>query len=179
MDDELVFVDEEPADQDPSAAGPPWVVLVVDDDQMVLEVTALVLEDFVFKGRRLQLVNCVSAAEAAEVLARRDDVAAILLDVVMETDTAGLDLVRYIRGPMSNQKVRIVLRTGQPGPIPEHDIIRAYEINDYWQKTDLTAKYLIAALIFALRDYDDIVATAALKHAPGHTESLRALSGGA
>ena len=36
----------------------------------------------------------------------------------METDDAGLRLVKRIREELKNQLVRIVLRTGQPGQAP-------------------------------------------------------------
>jgi len=42
----------------------------------------------------------------------------VLLDVIMETDQAGLDLVEFIRDTLKNETVRIILRTGQPGQAP-------------------------------------------------------------
>lgn len=157
MNEEIVFAnEEEPDHQRGEDAKTPWVILVVDDDQMVQEITALALEDFVFEGRRLELIKSYSAKEAESVLASRSDIAVILLDVVMETATAGLDLVPRIRGLLGNQQVRIVLRTGQPGRFSEAEIVRNIAINDYLHKTELTTKKLEMALIFALRDYQDI-----------------------
>ncbi|MBL0029243.1 MAG: hypothetical protein IPO95_09300 [Rhodanobacteraceae bacterium] len=66
----------------------------------------------------------------------------MLLDVVMESDQAGLDLVKVIRNELGNRFVRIVLRTGQPGQAPEQDVIANYDINDYKDKTELTAQKL-------------------------------------
>ena len=51
-----------------------------------------------------------------ELLAQPIDIAVVLLDVVMETDSAGLELVDFIRKELRNETVRIILRTGQPGP---------------------------------------------------------------
>ncbi|MBY0430932.1 MAG: histidine kinase, partial [Rhodospirillales bacterium] len=99
-----------------------------------------------------------SGAEALEMLARHDEVAVILLDVVMETDDAGLRVVRAIRKDMSNRAVRIILRTGQPGQAPEREVILGYDINDYKGKTELTAQKLFTTAIAALRSYDDIMA---------------------
>ena len=81
----------------------------------------------------------------------------ILLDVVMETDHAGLQLVERIRDEMKNRQVRIILRTGQAGQAPERDVIVKYDINDYKAKTDLTATNLFTAMVSGLRSYRDIL----------------------
>src|SRR6202043_542720 len=82
--------------------------------------------------------------------------AAVLLDVIMETDVAGLDLVEYIRNEIQNETVRIILRTGQPGQAPERRVIVQYDINDYKAKTELTADKLFTALTAALRSYQQL-----------------------
>ncbi|MEO7013440.1 MAG: DUF3369 domain-containing protein, partial [Dokdonella sp.] len=64
--------------------------------------------------------------------------------------------VRTIRGKLDNQFVRIVLRTGQPGQAPEHEVVAAYDINDYKEKTELTAQKLSTTLYAALRAYRDM-----------------------
>lgn len=156
MSDELVFSDDHPevTVRHPS---PPWQVLIVDDDPAVHEVTRLVMSDFAMDGRPLQFTHCYSANEARTMLAERDDIALILLDVVMESDQAGLDLVRYIREQLKNLQVRIVLRTGQPGQAPEEQVIRDYDINDYKEKTDLTRRKLITVFYAGLRAYRDLM----------------------
>ena len=114
MSDDLVFSDEpsNPAELEDAA---PWQVLIVDDERGVHDVTKLVMADFEMDGRPVEFLDCYSAAEARVLLASRNDIALILLDVVMETDLAGLDLARYIRQDLGNLNVRIVLRTGQAG----------------------------------------------------------------
>lgn len=136
----------------------PWVILVVDDEPQVHEVTALVMNDFRFAGRRLSFLHAYSAAEARTILRAHDDIALILLDVVMETETAGLDLAREIREDMRNTRSRIVLRTGQPGQAPEERVIQDYDINDYKEKTELTKRKLVTTFFSALRGYRDILA---------------------
>ena len=84
------------------------------------------------------------------------DVAAVLLDVIMETDVAGLELVEYIRNELKNETVRIILRTGQPGQAPERRVIVDYDINDYKAKTELTADKLFTSLTAALRSYQQL-----------------------
>jgi len=84
------------------------------------------------------------------------DLALILLDVVMETDNAGLELVRYIRSELKNRMVRIILRTGQPGKAPERSVIIDYDINDYKEKTELTFQKLYTSVVSCLRSYRDL-----------------------
>ncbi|NUB20252.1 PAS domain S-box protein, partial [Azospirillum formosense] len=152
-DDEILFADEEGEDGDETL---PWPILVVDDEDDVHSMTALLLDDVEFQGRGLELIGCRSAAEARAVLGCRRDIAVILLDVVMEEEDAGLTLVRWIRGTLGNLDVRIILRTGQPGQAPQRDVIVGCDINDYKSKADLSAEGLFTAVIAALRAYDHI-----------------------
>src|SRR5437899_10880638 len=74
----------------------------------------------------------------------------------METDSAGLDLVHFIRSTLKNETVRSILRTGQPGQAPERRVIVDYDINDYKAKTELTADKLFTSLTAALRSYQQL-----------------------
>lgn len=134
----------------------PWKVLIVDDEPEVHAVTRLVLGSFRFADRPLRFLNAHSAAQAETLLREHQDVAVMLLDVVMESDRAGLDLVRIVRERLGNHFVRIVLRTGQPGQAPEQQVIANYDINDYKEKTELTAQKLTTTMFAALRSYRDI-----------------------
>ncbi|MCC2655731.1 MAG: response regulator receiver Signal transduction histidine kinase [Panacagrimonas sp.] len=138
--------------KEPDAAEP-WQILVVDDDPEVLAVTRLCLRDFRFANRPVVLLDADSAAAARAVLARVPDIALILLDVVMETEHAGLDLVRYVRENLENAAVRIVLRTGQPGQAPAMEVAERYQIDDYRTKTELTFERLQVLVTTALRTY--------------------------
>lgn len=118
--------------------------------------TEVLLRDFRFKDRGFQAVSAYSATEARRILECRDDIPVMLLDVVMETDHAGLSLARVIRQDLGNQRLRIILRTGQPGEAPEREVMLAYDINDYRSKTELTAQKLFTALVGALRSWIDL-----------------------
>ena len=83
--------------------------------------------------------------------------AVILLDVVMETEGAGLELVQFVRKELKNETVRIILRTGQPGQAPERRVVVDYDINDYKAKTELTADKLFTTLTAALRSYEQLL----------------------
>ncbi|MBP2232354.1 response regulator RpfG family c-di-GMP phosphodiesterase [Azospirillum agricola] len=164
-DDDLFFLDDgdgasstdEPGTA-PPGIGNRWKMLIVDDEPEVHSITKLVLSDFSYKGRPAHFISAHSAAEAREILARETDIAMILLDVVMETEDAGLQLVHHIREELKNRHVRIILRTGQPGQAPERAVILDYDINDYKAKTQLTAQQLFTTTVAALRSYEDIMA---------------------
>ena len=134
----------------------PWRILVVDDDHDVHESTAYGLRGLDIEGRGLELIHAYSAAEALHALRVEHDVAVILLDVVMESEDAGLATVSAIRGELGLTNVRIILRTGQPGQAPEIDTIRRYDINDYKTKSELTRTKLYTALTAAIRSFDQL-----------------------
>lgn len=134
----------------------PWPVLVVDDDPQVHTMTRVLLRDFDFQGRGFQVVSAHSAAEARDILRARGDLPVMLLDVVMETDDAGLELARFVRQDLGNHSLRIILRTGQPGEAPERRVMLDYDINDYRAKTDLTAQKMFTAVVSALRSWTHI-----------------------
>ena len=162
-DDELILleddeiIDIEDADS-PSVEREPWKIAIVDDEPAVHQATELALKNFVFDSKPLSLFHAYSGAEAQELIAEHPDIAFILLDVVMESNDAGLRVVRYIREELNNKRVQIILRTGQPGEAPEESIIRKYEINDYKLKVELTRQRLITAAIAALRAYRNTIA---------------------
>src|SRR6201987_4126430 len=133
-----------------------WKIAVIDDDQAVHDGTRFALSDYVLNGQGLEILSAYSAAEGREMMRSHSDIAAVLLDVIMETDAAGLDLVEYIRNELKNETVRIILRTGQPGQAPERRVIVQYDINDYKAKTELTADKLFTSLTAALRSYQQL-----------------------
>jgi signal transduction histidine kinase/DNA-binding NarL/FixJ family response regulator len=133
-----------------------WKIAVIDDDHAVHEGTRFALSDYVLNGQGLEILSAYSAAEGRALMRAHPDVAAVLLDVIMETDAAGLDLVEYIRNEIRNETVRIILRTGQPGQAPERRVIVQYDINDYKAKTELTADKLFTSLTAALRSYQQL-----------------------
>jgi signal transduction histidine kinase len=140
-------------DSSPRSGAAAWRILVVDDDASMLAVTRLALSAFTFDGRPVELLSAISAAQARDVWAQERGIALVLLDVVMETDHAGLDFVRFIREDQGDDRVRIILRTGQAGQVPALQIMQQYEIDGYLTKADLTFERLILAVTTALRAY--------------------------
>jgi CheY-like chemotaxis protein len=135
-----------------------WLVLMVDDEPEVHEITRLVLANATFSGMPVELHSVFSASEAKSFLEDHPDTALMLLDVVMETDDAGLRLVKYVREQMKNSDLQIVLRTGQPGMAPEREVIPVYDINGYFLKTEMVAQKLHSIVISSLRAYKYIKA---------------------
>jgi len=135
---------------------PRWKVAIIDDDEAVHDGTRFALANYSLNGRGLDLFSARSAEEARALFQAHSDIAVVLLDVVMESDTAGLDFVNYIRDELANDTVRIILRTGQPGQAPEQRVIVDYDINDYKAKTELTSDKLFTAITAALRSYEQL-----------------------
>ena len=135
---------------------PHWLVLLVDDEPEVHDVTRMLLASIQFYDLPVELHSVYSAEAARAFLRDHPKTALVLLDVVMETDDAGLHLVQYIRDDLHNGDVQIVLRTGQPGQAPEKEMILNYDINGYFLKTEVTAQKLYSIVIAALRAYQYI-----------------------
>lgn len=155
---EMLFADEAPTPL-PTAnqlTQKPWCVLMVDDDEEVHTVTRLALRNFDFQGQQLELVSAYSGREGRAIFESRNDIALAIVDVVMETEHAGLDLVRYVRNTQENNLTRLVMRTGQPGQAPQDQVIRDYDIDDYKEKTEMTIQKLRTLLYSKLRAYRDL-----------------------
>lgn len=153
-DDKVVFTDESdsivPTKDLPAKK---FKLLIVDDEKEVHIMTKLVLSDYSYKGFTLDFHSAYSGKEAKKLIKDNPDAACILLDVVMETKDAGLEIARFIREDEKNDRIRIILRTGQPGKAPEKDIILNYDINDYKEKTELTTQKLFTTVTTALRSH--------------------------
>jgi signal transduction histidine kinase/DNA-binding NarL/FixJ family response regulator len=152
-DDEIVQLIDDAGAQRPPEQIRRWKIAIIDDDHAVHDGTRFALSDYRLNGQGLEILSAYSAADGRQLLRSHPDVAVVLLDVIMETDTAGLDLVEFIREDLKTETVRIILRTGQPGQAPERRVIVDYDINDYKAKTELTADKLFTALTAALRSY--------------------------
>ena len=118
-DEDIVFAEE----SEPRPPGEtPWLILVVDDDPDVHAMTALILGDVHYRNRPLLLLAAYSATQAKRLITQCPGIAVALIDVVMEGDHAGLDLVRAIRDDLGNTDMRLILRTGQPGLAPHRQV---------------------------------------------------------
>ncbi len=151
--DDLIVIEDDEQALHPEQPAPAWPILVVDDDDQVHRSTVFALSGRMLFGRRFAFSHARSADEAVSMLGTGKEFAVILLDVVMETEDAGLHLVRVIREEFAMLATRIVLRTGHPGYVPELDAIQNYDINDYRTKSELTEIRLLTTIASALRSY--------------------------
>jgi len=155
--DDFLFIDDSDEDEIfDSAIRDTWKVLIVDDDPEIHSVTQLALSDLVVLGRHLEYLHAYSGQDACKLIEEHDDIVLVLLDVVMESDNAGLEVVKHIREELKRDDIRIVLRTGQPGYAPEESVIKDYDINDYKTKTELTRRKLVTTVYAAIRSYQQI-----------------------
>ncbi|MFC7299296.1 EAL domain-containing protein [Herminiimonas aquatilis] len=158
-EDDLVFLDEAVPPSDNNTLGASkdvWQVMIIDDDADVHSATTFALSNVEIQNRPLSFLHAYSAQQARDILANEPDVAVILLDVVMEQQDEGLQLVHYIRDVLHRAEVRIILRTGQPGYAPEIDAIQQFDINDYKTKSELTRIKLYTVVTAAIRSYEQI-----------------------
>ncbi|MDB2331216.1 EAL domain-containing protein [Alteromonas sp.] len=156
--DELIFLEDDGVVEVDTTFQKQWNVLIVDDDEEIHTVTRLALSDLTVSDRTLNFLHAYSAKDAKAILCEmKQDIAIILLDVVMETDDAGFEVVKYIREELQLPEPRIILRTGQPGYAPEEEVIKLYDINDYKTKTELTRAKLMTTMIASLRSYQQIM----------------------
>ena len=115
---EMIFAPEDASEENRVKSEKKWKILIVDDEQDIHDVTMLSLNDFEFGGRGLQFLSAYSAKQAIEILNDNTDIAVALVDVVMEDEHAGLNLIKRIREELNNELIRLILRTGQPGQAP-------------------------------------------------------------
>ena len=134
-----------------------WDILLVDDEPDVLSVSKLAMRDFEVYGRPLKLHTAASKAEALEILSKEtkwlSTLAVAFIDVVMETDTAGLELCQYIREDLNNSITQLFIRTGQPGIAPERTVIDRYDINGYFTKAEATEDKLYSLVKSGVRQF--------------------------
>lgn len=150
--DNLVFADETTNRTENHEDS--WKILLVDDEPEVHDVTVLALHDFEYKQRKATFYHAYSADQAKQLLQQHPDMVMALIDVVMETDDAGIDLVEWIRNDLNNPFIRLIMRTGQPGQAPEKQVVLDHDINDYKEKSELTSSKLYTLLVTSIRSYE-------------------------
>jgi len=153
MDCKMNFVNKKKKE----VSGGFWNILVVDDEEEVHSITKIVLRNLEFENKIVKIYDTYNIEDTKKLLNEKKDFALIFLDIVMETDDAGLILTKFIREELNNHTSRIILRTGQPGTAPEQKIVVDYDINDYKEKTELTATKLTTSVISSIRTYNELM----------------------
>ncbi len=135
-----------------------WKVLTVDGRSSVHQATKLLLEKLSFAGRGLMSLASSSLQEAKAILQKEDDIAIVLMDVEINGESIGLDLVRFIRKELQNEKTRIVLRTGYPNSLPKKEITKNYAIDGCLSEEEFSETQFEFTIFGAIQTYHQIVA---------------------
>ena len=130
-------------------------ILLVDDDKNLLDSLKPYLVDTEKIFSEEQVLTASSKAEAIQQLEENEDIEIIILDVVMESNKSGLEVVEYLRKKLNREMIQIILHTGQAGEIgeirqAEEVLIKEYDINAFVEKESNHVKFL-SALHSALR----------------------------
>lgn len=153
MDSELFVFADEP-ENNALLPTEEWKILSVEDDPTFQATICHALKGYQYNGRPITILTASSAQEAVETLSTTDNIALILLDVVMEADDAGLRLVKSVRDVLGDNCMRIVLLTGEPGMAPQAEVMAQYDIDEYWSKSDISQEKLIGVVNSNLRTWN-------------------------
>jgi len=133
-----------------------WKIAVIDDEPDVFTVVEMTLAGVKVCGREVELIRAPSAADGLELFKTEDDIALAFIDVVMESDTAGLDLVRTLRRELYLWRPRLIMLTGQQVLAPERETVLSYDLDGYLDKPTVTDSRLFTAAYAGIRAYDMI-----------------------
>jgi CheY-like chemotaxis protein len=132
-------------------------LLLVDDEPDVLSVSKLAMRSIKVYDLPLKIYTAASKAEAIALfqdnLELSSSLAVAFIDVVMETDSAGLELCQFIREEMENKVSQLYIRTGQPGMAPEREVIDRYDISGYFTKVETTEDKLYSLVKSSVRQF--------------------------
>ncbi len=131
-------------------------VLLVDDEPDILQISKIALRSIKVWNIPLKVHTCSSKAEGIEYVSKLGavpDLALGIIDVVMETDQAGLELCNYIRKDCKNLITPLVVRTGQAGKAPEREVIDKYDISQYITKVEATEDRLYTTVKSLMRQF--------------------------
>lgn len=129
-------------------------VLIVDDEPDIHAAIKMSIKHETVLGSPINILSAYSKQEAAELIKNfAGDICLIFLDVIMETDNAGFELLAEIRESELHRQPQVVMVTGQAGLSSERDAARSHEINAYLPKSDLNPYRLVSILNTSIRNY--------------------------
>lgn len=124
----------------------PWRVLVVDDEPDVFAVLEMAVGGERSRGRVIELEWSASGASARQRLAAGEVFDLLMVDIVMEHASAGLDLIQWVLAEFGDQRPRMVVLTGQPGDVDERLARFLPGVDAFILKTDAEWDRLLAVL---------------------------------
>ncbi|KAB2897435.1 MAG: EAL domain-containing protein, partial [Burkholderiaceae bacterium] len=132
---------------------PQWHILVIDDDPEVHASIRAALEGAALFGRSLAIAHARPDAEIRPLLLRKPDWALVMLAIEADGVDRGLGLMPFIRHAAGMRSTQIVLRTSQPGHVPDLSALLQYDVHDYRTKSELTQDRWLALVAKALHSY--------------------------
>ena len=135
-----------------------WKVLLVNDDISLHETIQNLINDIVVFGKKLNVLYANNAQEAQKILQKHTDITVAFIDIAMETPDAGLKLVKYTRETLQNHDIRICLVDSGDSPLPAHDIIEHYDINDFTDKICIQSTGFFTVVRTAIKQYQQFKA---------------------
>jgi len=136
----IVFVDEPPGDETPLDF---YLLLIVDDNADVHEATRIALQGQIVNGKRLRFMSAYSGREAILMVDKHIPFDLVLLDMVMETPNAGMEVAQNIQARLDLKHTpAIVMRSGQPGMFKDKDVDDNIWFDEFMLKSRVTQQYL-------------------------------------
>lgn len=137
-------------------------VLIVDDQRLARQYFELI----VGATDRYEVAFSTSSAAFADVYVLRDGVDLVLLDVLMDDGSSGLEAARRIKG--ANRRVKVIAVTSVP-EASWMDEARAYGVDGFWYK-DADASTIIEVMDRVMAGEQVYPASAPVTHV-GRAES--------
>jgi len=134
-----------------------WTILIVDDEECIHENLEITLRDIEHAGRGVCFLHAYSASQARQIIEQYPEIAVVILDVMMESDEAGLSFVRFLREETGNKNSRVLLYTGQPGIAPKREVSEEYVIDAYLDKNMSNNDDCYVAVRLALKSYEKLL----------------------
>ena len=129
-------------------------IAVIDDDDSVLLTTIFTLKNLEIGGCNLEFHTAKSGKAGYTLIKENPDIKLALIDVIMETNQAGIDLIRKIRKELPDRKIVLIIRSGQPGNCSELALLKDKDVDDYIHKTYATYDLLVSTLKKWLNNHD-------------------------
>ena len=130
-------------------------VLIVDDDPEVLLATKMSLKRARYRDVRFALTTAASGEEAVNAMRQDPEIAVVIIDQIMESETAGLEACQRIRQELGLRRPRLILRSGLAltEGIPTGQGLETLDLTSVLPKGDMTPEGLLEKLTQALDDY--------------------------
>jgi len=129
-----------------------WKVLITDDQELIHSMIQHYLEDYQFKGKKLEFLDAFSGKETKAILNENTDISVIILDIMLETINTGFEIVQYIRETLKNNMIKIIMLTGKLDIDNAKKFFMKYDIDMYCPKHDLSKIFFL--MTSSLRAYE-------------------------